>query len=140
MMDASYMKERIKDFVRNTLGCQCPPEVFDTLDCVDNFTVADGTVVKARINAGNRLLVYVVELSAMRDIDYVMALLMEGRGERDRRGFNRFRLALCCEDREGALLMLKDITPLADGRGSSLEAVEGLDDKVHAHVLAPGSF
>lgn len=140
MMEELYMKARIKEFVQGVLGCQCPEAVFNTIDCVDNFTSADGIVMKARINVGNRLLVYVVEMSDMVDIAYISNLLKEGRRERDDRSFNRFRLALCTHDREGTLLMVREISSKADGDGSSMELAVGLDERVHAHILPSGSF
>jgi len=140
MMEELYMQARIKDFVQGGLGCQCPEEIFNAVDCVDNFTSADGSVVKARINVGNRLLVYVVEMSGRMGGDYIRNLLKEGKRERDSRGFNRFRLAICTADREGVLSMLRDLSHSADGNGSSLELAVGLDERVHAHILPSGSF
>lgn len=140
MMEELYMQVRVKEFVRSTLGCQCPEDVFDNVDCVDNFTAAGGSVVKARINVGNRLLVYVVEVSRKVEMAYVSDLLREGMVERDARGFNRFRLALCTDDRDSVLSMIKDISPEADGNGSSMETAMGLDERVHVHVLPSSSF
>jgi len=139
-MEELYLQARIKDFVQGALGCQCPEDVFQTLDCVHNFTAADGSVVNARINVGNRLLVYVVEMNEGMGTDYIRGILREGRQERDRRGFNRFRLVLCTNDRESALSMIRDITHSADGYGSSFELAVGLDEKVHTHILASGAF
>ena len=139
-MEELYLQARIKDFVQGTLGCQCPEEVFDSVDCVDNFTAAGGSVVKARINVGNRLLVYVVEMNPKVGVAYITNLLNEGKMERDGRGFNRFRLVLCTNDRNIVLSMIKDIAPPADGNGSSLELGVGMDERVHAHILPYGSF
>ncbi|MFC1549441.1 hypothetical protein ACFL4R_01050 [Nitrospirota bacterium] len=139
-MEELYMQARIKDFVQGMLGCQCPEEAFETIDCVENFTSADGSVVKARINVGNRLLTYVVEMNGRMGADYIRNLLREGMLERDRRGFNRFRLALCADDRERALSMLNEISSASDGNGSSMELTEGMDERVHAHILPSGSF
>jgi hypothetical protein len=140
MLEELYLQARIRDFVQGTLGCQCPEDVFESVDCVDNFTSADGIVVKARINVGNRLLVYVAEMGERAGVDYIRKLLSEGIRERDTRGFNRFRLALCTRNRESVLTMVREIASSADGCGSSLELAVGLDERVHAHILPSGSF
>lgn len=140
MMEFMYMQARIKEFVQGQLGCQCPDEIFETIDCVDNFTVSDGTVIKSRINVGNMLLVYVVEANEKVTSDYLMNLLQHGRSERDNRGFNRFRLAICTDHEVEVLMQLKEVDIAADGKGASLEHAIGLDERVHAHIVPWGSF
>jgi hypothetical protein len=116
--------DKIKKFVKETLGCGCPEEVFQHIDCQYDIQVED-VPLKARINIGNRLLIYVAEVSNTEIIAGLLAhIIGAGKKERDQRGFNRFRLVLAAEK-------IDDIK----------QAVERLfndsnkDDKVHLHII-----
>jgi hypothetical protein len=51
---------RVKEFVRNTLGCDCAEEVFEHIEN-EKGVEAGGIRLRNKINVGNRLLVYIVE-------------------------------------------------------------------------------
>ncbi len=69
----------IEHFVRGTLGCGCPDEVFQHL----------------QLQVGSRLLIQVVEpLDGAMDSDWIEQLAASGRAARDRHGYNRFRLVI----------------------------------------------
>lgn len=113
--------ESVKDFVRNTLGCDCAEDVFRHIENERDINTA-GITLRNKINIGNRLLVYVIEPG---DLQKEMPRLIKaGRDERDARGFNRFRLVIVSDDmamRERAFILLKGLP--------------GVDEKVHLHVI-----
>ena len=114
----------IKKFVKETLGCGCPEEVFQHIDCQYDLQVED-VPLKARINVGNRLLIYVTEVSNTETIAGLLAQIIDtGKKERDQRGFNRFRLVLAAEK-------IDEIKPAAERLFNDIEN----DDKVHLHVI-----
>jgi len=116
----------IKTFVQQTLGCGCPEEVFQTIQC-DRLD-APVTVEGRRINIGDRLLVYLVSTeSASLTPSELSELLESGRNDRDSHGFNRFQLALFSESDRMA-----SIEPQAFTR-----KLYPSDDKIHLHILAP---
>ena len=114
--------EIVKDFVRNSLGCDCSEDVFRHIENERN-TEAGGFMLKNKINVGGRLLVYVVDADAniLREIP---ALVSMGKKERDSRGFNRFRLVLVSDD----IKMRK--------RGfEAFKAIGVPDERIHLHII-----
>jgi hypothetical protein len=81
----------IKRFVQETLGCSCPEEVFNRIDYRKD---CDG-IAGSKINVGDRLLIYIITMDDESGIQQVINPAMErGVEERDKKGFNRFRLVL----------------------------------------------
>jgi hypothetical protein len=116
--------EKIKAFVQKTLGCGCPEEVFSYIDCRSNIT-SDNILLKNKINIGNRLLIFIVELHDPDPLKETLTLLVDtGKKERDRFGFNRFRLVLAVEKPN---MVHKDAFDIFD----TLEK----DERVHLHVI-----
>ncbi len=113
---------RVKEFIRDSLGCGCDEEVFRHIMVERGVRVGGATLVR-KINVGNRLLVYVLEAGAD-TIKQLPLLVKAGRGERDARGFNRFRLVLLSNDKN-----------LKRAAFDAFNAIEPLDEKVHLHVL-----
>ena len=84
----------IEHFVRGTLGCGCPDEVFDSIAICHLPGVADRPPV-AQLLVGSRLLIHVVRPPAGRAVNgWVELLASNGRAARDRHGYNRFRLVI----------------------------------------------
>lgn len=120
--------EKIKAFVQDTLGCGCPEEVFRRIECVSSIQL-EGFDIRYRINVGNRLLVYIVVLDPEYSLEERMPKLLEiGLRERDRAGFNRFRLVLATDNRD-TLEYAKDL----------FKRIRK-DDKVHLHLLPATSI
>ncbi|MFO7966915.1 MAG: hypothetical protein R6U44_04885 [Archaeoglobaceae archaeon] len=112
------MSDEVKKFVRETLGCQCPEEVFEKIEVDSEVRVADYTVDR-RINVGDRLLIYLVDGDKLQNKD-LEVLVRTGKEERDSAGFNRFRLVV-----------------MSDGE-IELERLEELVrdyEKVHLHAV-----
>ena len=115
-------KAAIERFVRGTLGCQCPDEVFRRVE-VGAFDLPGGGTGQ-RLVIGDRLLIHLV--AASDPLPRIEDLATGGRDERDRRGYNRFRLVV--------------VMPAAAGEAAHLQqrfnrALDD-DDRAHLHVLA----
>ena len=118
--------ENIIVFVKQTLGCNCPEEVFSTLNCQSDIP-CNGSLLDLKINVGNRLLIYVVTVNDPDSLVRILpALVTAGKKERDGEGFNRFRLVLAADD-------ISNIGKAAGKIFSSLNE----DEKVYLHTL-PG--
>lgn len=117
-------REDVKYFIQRILGCGCPENVFEHIECYNNVKI-NNIILKSKINIGNRLLVYVVEINDPEYLAHVLPILIrEGRRERDS-GFNRFRLVLSTNS-------TNDIKRKAD----ILFGEMNKDDKVHLHVVS----
>jgi hypothetical protein len=117
--------EKIKTFVQETLGCGCPEEVFSFIDCKSNILL-NGIMVNIKINIGNRLLIYVVEVKNSDSIIDILTFLVDaGKRERDRSGFNRYRLVLAAEN-------LQKIKQVAHDAFNIIEK----DEKIHLHIIS----
>lgn len=120
-------KEKIKSFVRQTLGCGCSEDVFAHIyyECGVRPYIDSPPV--DRINIGNRLLVYVTQAS---DADSVkknlQRLVNAGVNERNAANFNRFRLVIAADRPD-------DIRPIAD---ETFRSLNNVDDKMHLHVIS----
>lgn len=116
--------ENIKTFVKNKLGCGCPEEVFEYMDCQTNITLND-IVLCNRMNIGNRLLIYIVEVNKGDSLKNVLPLLIAtGKRERDDLKFNRFRLVLASDNIDETKKIAENIFKTIDK-----------DEKVHLHVI-----
>jgi hypothetical protein len=121
----NYDKEIIKTFVKQILGCACPEEVFEYIDCKSNIQLND-IVLSNKINIGNRLLIYLIEIINPGPIKNILPLLLSaGIKERDGLGFNRFRLVLVSDK-------VDEIKEVAE----SLFKTTNKDEKVHLHVIS----
>ena len=81
----------IKRFVQETLGCSCPEEVFNKIDYQKECDGISGS----KVTVGDRLLIYIITMDGKSNIQGVINPALErGVAERDKKGFNRFRLVL----------------------------------------------
>ncbi len=126
----SALQETIRGFAQETLGCGCPPEVFTDIEADARYLADDNSHVHRRIAIGGRLLIYVLESVQADEAPYLLRdYLYSGRQERDRMGFNRFRLVVACDDPEAARELYQ---PLFDHHDS-------VDERVHLHLLPQGA-
>jgi hypothetical protein len=122
-------KEDIKIFAQQTLGCGCPEEVFEHIDSQSNVQ-SDGITLSRKIKIGNRLLIFIVEMADADSVKQNLAFLVaSGRKERDRIGFNRFRLVLSTDN-----------TDEVKKAAGAVFAVINRDEKVHLHVIPKKSI
>ena len=110
----------LEHFIRSTLGCKCPDEVFQSI-------AIDRTDGHTRLVIGSRLLIYVLETAPGRPAGKAVSRLTEqGLADRNAERLNRFRLVVASA--QPTLI-------LADAKASFADAA-GADDRAHLHVLA----
>jgi hypothetical protein len=120
----------ITEFVRKTLGCSCPEEVFQYIDCRTVVNIDENITPAFEINIGNRLLIFAAAIDEVDSLkSAIPKLVRAGLKKRDEKKFNRFRLVLLSTPDI-------DITEQASEIFSSLAA----DDKVHLHVINTDDF
>ena len=115
-------RDEIKYFVQYTLGCGCPEEVFTQIEWEERNHFQE-TIYYSRINLGNRLLIYVASLGKENPSEVLPALMTRGKQERDRLGFNRFRLVIATD------------VPGDAGKAADAFETSEKDEKMHLHVL-----
>ena len=106
--------------VRDTLGCTCPPEIFDHYQVSSHIS---GDIHTVQLIMGERLLVRIVDAARLKyPQKTAMRLLIEGRAERDRLNLNRFRLVIIGTYPPSQAQVLTELP-------------ESMDPKVHLHIL-----
>ena len=119
-------REAIVRFVRDTLGCGCPDEVFNSI-VIARAGGPGSSTPHVRLLVGNRLLIYVLDgLAAEHDPAVVPSLAARGRDERDRDGLNRFRLVIFSQQGQ---------RPMPAASASFAEAT-GPDERANLHLVA----
>ena len=118
--------KEIKQFVRETLGCTCPDEVFQHIDCRADVKASDAILLDYEINVGNKLLIFVVTIDGLESLSPLISqVVWEGINKRDRENFNRFRL----------VLLTQRPTDVAEEAFAIFRSL-GADEKAHLHVVA----
>ncbi len=93
-MTASWNNEKLKVFVKNTLGCGCPEKVFAKID-VSKLTTVEHEKEITRIVVGDTLVIYIIRLeSSGAFVDSVELIGLAGKADRDTNNYNRFRLVI----------------------------------------------
>lgn len=119
-------RQSIEHFVRTTLGCHCPDEVFQSI-VIERAPTARDALPCTRLVIGNRLLIYILETpSAEATAAAVSKLTTQGRTERNAKQYNRFRL----------IIVSAHPTQVLDDASTSFAGVVGNDQRAHLHVLA----
>ena len=112
----------IKRFVKETLGCSCPDEVFNHIDCTQH----GDDISWKKVNIGDRLLIYIITMNGSASIqDVVNRALQQGVEERNAGGFNRFRLVLVASRPD----------ELRNAAEHAFDLSDYTDDKTHLHVV-----
>lgn len=118
--------QAIAGFVRGTLGCGCPDEVFDSI-VIEQATSPDPAAPYVRLLVGDRLLIYVIEARDLERARAAMSMLArKGLEERDRYGLNRFRLVVATD---------QPTQPMTAAAASFADET-GMDERAHLHVIA----
>jgi len=115
-------------FIRHTLSCGCPPEVFASIEVRLHPGELAGVPIEASIDVGSRLLVLVLGAGAVARLERSLPeVLARVRAVRDDGGFNRARLVMA---------PASDTDP-ADGLHERFRLGAGADDRLHLHVIHP---
>ncbi len=123
-------RAQIEAFVKGSLGCTCPDEVFDVVDDVSGIEIAPGLSLFHKITVGNRLLIYVYQADKAEDLKaHVPILVRHGNDEKSLCGYNRFRLVILCD-------ITAAVRPIADPLFESVNDQEN----THLHVIDRGEF
>jgi len=94
-----WNEERIKVFVRDTLGCTCPEKVFEKIDVSEHKNETHAQEI-TRIVIGDTLLIYIMHPDSADDlVGGVEAIGSGGKIDRDTHGYNRFRLVVADDER-----------------------------------------
>lgn len=119
-------RQSIEHFVRTTLGCKCPDEVFESI-AIEHASTHDAALPYTRLVVGDRLLIYIHETQpAEASPATVSKLAQQGLSERDANRYNRYRL----------VIVSAHPTQLLDDARTSFASVVGNDQRAHLHVLA----
>lgn len=119
-----FDRSAIKTFIQQTLGCGCPEKVFEYIDFQSNIRL-NNIILKNKINVGNRLLLYIIEINDTSSLENILPVLISsGKKERDSMKFNRFRLVLITDK-------LSEIEESAENIFEKISK----DEKVHLHVV-----
>lgn len=115
-------RQAIKTLVQESLGCGCPEEVFGSIE-IDDDAGNDGI---QRIRIGGRLLLHILDAARTVNLSAAVArALQQGRSERDRLQFNRFRLIVIATEPDA-------VRPTAE---SAFAQDPHRDARTHLHVL-----
>ena len=126
-MTAGYpASPELERFARETLGCNCAPEVFRQV-ATDLATLPGLSAPVSRISIGGRLLIYLIPLNGPAPaLERIGDWAAAGLAERERRGMNRVRL----------VLGLADATPAATAPiASAFAQLPVRDERLHLHLL-----
>lgn len=116
----------IEHFVRGTLGCRCPDEVFQSI-AISRLPAIAGRPPMVQLLVGSRLLIHVAAAPpGTSDVGWIEQLAANGRAARDRHGYNRFRLVIASP---ASLSSAREISE------RFARAMQG-DDKAHLHLIA----
>jgi len=122
--------QSIEKFTREILGCDCPAEVFQHIDCQDRTSLGKNDPRSFRIDIGHRLLIYIAEYNDRDALaDTIQALTAQGKQQRDSLGFNRFRLVITTDEPD----------TIAE-RAQATFAALNPDDKLYLHVIHKNDF
>ena len=130
VLELESRRQAIAAFARDTLGCGCPAEVFDQIQ-ESQLDLPGLPDPGRRFGIGGRLLVYlVVPADPEAALAHLAAWVAKGRAERDALAMNRLRLAIAADYPEALSARLR----------ARFEALPGLDERLHLHVVPLGSI
>ena len=117
--------DAVKRFVRSSLGCTCPDEVFTNIHLIEHAAIFPAA---HRLYAiGGRLLVALFIPTNTDDIEVQLEQWVDsGRKYRDQHGYNRLRFVIATDDNNAA-----ETLP------GIFNLLSNVDTKTHLHVIKP---
>ncbi len=120
----------IERFVRGTLGCRCPDEVFSSIS-IRQIQPIGRRLAHTELLVGSRLLIQVLEAPQQADAaGWLEQIVADGRAARDRHGYNRYRLVLVMPATVGQAIDRNDL-------GARFARASTGDEHAHLHLLTP---
>ena len=118
---------RLRTFIRSTLGCGCPDDVLEWIQCTHTELTQEEDTRITRIDVGGRLLVYVLEIEGpdRRAEEALPAVVAAATVDRATSCFNRLRVVVAVDDPE-------EIKPRLE---HTFAGSAPADDRVHLHVV-----
>jgi hypothetical protein len=118
--------ERIQQFVRLTLGCACPEEVFRHTICQHSVPLTDKLWLSHKIDIGSRLLIYVFTANNRALVMNVLPELVSiGKNERERKGYKRLRLVIASDHPDTISVPAK----------KTFNTLDSIDKKIDLHII-----
>jgi hypothetical protein len=119
---------RLRTFIRSTLGCGCPDEVLEWIQCTHTEFNQEQDTRITRIDVGGQLLVYVLEIEGpdQRAAEALPAVIAAATVDRATSCFNRLRVVVALDDPD-------EMRPRIE---ASFDGSAPADDKVHLHVVS----
>lgn len=115
----------IEHFVRGTLGCKCPDEVFESITIL-RAPAPSAATPHTRLVIGERLLIDVVGAPGVKVAGTAVSkLTQQGLAERDAKQYNRYRLIVASDYP----------TEVLSAARTGFDSVAGTDNRAHLHVL-----
>lgn len=124
-MNTVWDSEKLKVFVKNTLGCTCPDEVFEKIQV--GKCLVDGVKKEiTRIVIGDTLLIYIISRqSGIKIVNTVDLIAMAGKTDRDTNHYNRYRMVVA---------KLEDIEQQVRA-SEHFSKTYSADEKMHIHFV-----
>ncbi len=124
-MTTTWDNDKIIEFVKGTLGCACPDEVFEKIEA-GTSAIAHFAEETTRIVVGERLLIYIVFTQSLSELSANIGdAAVTGKNDRDTNKYNRFRLVVVSDN---------DPDCSTDVIARFAE-VTGSDEKMHLHFI-----
>ena len=119
---------RLRTFIRSTLGCGCPDDVLEWIQCTHTELTQEEDTRITRIDVGGRLLVYVLEIEGpdRRAEEALPAVVAAATVDRATSCFNRLRVVVAIDNPE-------EMRPRLE---RTFNGTAPADDKVHLHVVS----
>ena len=114
----------ILKFTRDVLGCTCPDDVFDKIQCQWLSILSEKNKV-FEIRIGGRLLVFLWNIDKSSVQKYLARLVQFGKETPDKDGFNRFRLVVTSDT----------VKNLEQDIERQFQNVPQIDEKIHLHAI-----
>jgi hypothetical protein len=118
---------RLRTFIRSTLGCGCPDDVLEWIQCTHTELTQEEDTRITRIDVGGQLLVYVLEINGpdRRAEEALPAVIAAATVDRATSCFNRLRVVVAIDNPEETRSRLE----------RAFNGSAPADERVHLHVV-----
>lgn len=119
----------ISSFVKGNLGCQCPEEVFSSIEFQPDVRLNIDLRLKSKIVVGKKLLIYIIDVPDTRFVhENLLTLFFFGKDEKELKAYKTMRLVLVTDN-------VEEVKSMADSMYNDLAGVMDLEGSIHLHVV-----